>query len=961
MKKLTRIIFASCIPSWLFAIPEKPNFQDDVMPIFEQSCNSCHNPDKAKGGLDLTSVNAILAGGSSGEVALSEEPEQSLLYLLPARLQEPFMPPRGDKIESSQLLILKNWIAQGMLPTASGKPMKKKKISVNLALGSFSIGKPKGPPPMPKSLSLEPHLVTARPFAPSAMATASWSPLVALAGQKQVLLFNSDNLRLSGVLPFEEGFIESLNFSRNGKLLIASGGRGGKSGLVVGWEVETGKRVMSVGEEQDSILTADISADQTLVAIGATNKLVKVFDLASNEVLYKIKKHSEWVTQVSFSPDGILLATGDRNGGIHIWEAKTGNPFYSLSGHQGEISDLSWRADGNILLSASEDGTLRTWEMINGKQVKSWTAHPDGVLSAQIDLKSNIVSSGRDKTAKLWDGNGKAIRTISGFKDIVIESRLSHDGSKIIAADWLGNVGVWSAKEGKSLGSLNPNPPTISDRIEKEQNDLQNAKVSLQKAKKVALPFLDATNRFAHLVSEEKKKLEGSEIELLDTEKKYASFQAKYNTTKSETEKLLKSIGPVQVADKENEKQIVKLNTDSSNQVKKVAEFTKQKKEISNSISLLKDRYQVAIEQEKESNSSTTSIQIKDELDQKNLALKTIEKKLLESIALGKSIKIKIAGHQKIKLESASQLKQLQAQLKESQTVQDKALASLKSFETLISKHKDLMILSKKLVEKYTLQWTDAKKSLTEPLKSRKHAEEKVALHTKKLKRWQAELINTKRHHELLALQEMQTDLEFLTEELEEAKNIFSTAQTELDEASGQLHDLPNQISLAREEHQAMQNELQSKILDLEKLNQKLAKQKDLITKTELLSKEINDHTSTVQENAALLDANKNFDQALELLEKELLQISAELNKQNERITFASNQCKLAEEHLSQSLSLRNKIPGIIKDKKILFDDSENALVNKESEMKRFESLINSKRQTTDQLYQDYLNALPEK
>ena len=112
-------------------------------------------------------------------------------------------------------------------------------------------------------------------------------------------------------------------------------------------------------------------------------------------------------------------------------------------------------------------------------------------------------------------------------------------------------------------------------------------------------------------------------------------------------------------------------------------------------------------------------------------------------------------------------------------------------------------------------------------------------------------------------------------------------------------------------------------------------KQKALITKTELLSKEINDHTSKGQENASLLDANKNFDQALELLKKDLLQISAELNKQNERITFASNQCKLAEEHLSQSLSLRNKIPGIIKDKKILFDDSETARVNKESEMKK--------------------------
>ena len=129
------------------ASPEKPNFQDDIVPVFEQSCNSCHNPDRARGGLDLTSINAILAGGSSGEVSLPGDPDGSLLYLLPARLQEPHMPPRGEKIEKSQLLLIKNWIAQGMLPTASGKPMKKKKSSVNLALGSVSVGKPEGPPP----------------------------------------------------------------------------------------------------------------------------------------------------------------------------------------------------------------------------------------------------------------------------------------------------------------------------------------------------------------------------------------------------------------------------------------------------------------------------------------------------------------------------------------------------------------------------------------------------------------------------------------------------------------------------------------------------------------------------------------------------------------------------------------------------------------------------------------------
>jgi mono/diheme cytochrome c family protein len=128
MKFLTAL--GSFILSLCFASgsTEKPNFQDDIIPVFEQSCNSCHNPDRARGGLDLTSINAILAGGSSGEVSIPGDPDSSLLYLLPARLQEPHMPPRGEKIEKAQLSLIKNWIAQGMLPTASGKTNEEEKI-----------------------------------------------------------------------------------------------------------------------------------------------------------------------------------------------------------------------------------------------------------------------------------------------------------------------------------------------------------------------------------------------------------------------------------------------------------------------------------------------------------------------------------------------------------------------------------------------------------------------------------------------------------------------------------------------------------------------------------------------------------------------------------------------------------------------------------------------------------------
>ena len=40
------------------AAAEKVTFDDHVLPVLQQSCLNCHNPDKAKGGLDLSTFPA---------------------------------------------------------------------------------------------------------------------------------------------------------------------------------------------------------------------------------------------------------------------------------------------------------------------------------------------------------------------------------------------------------------------------------------------------------------------------------------------------------------------------------------------------------------------------------------------------------------------------------------------------------------------------------------------------------------------------------------------------------------------------------------------------------------------------------------------------------------------------------------------------------------------------------------
>lgn len=444
---------------------EAVNFEDHIQPIFRDHCFSCHNADKAKAGVDLTRYAAVLGGGSSGDTVVAGDPDSSSLYLVMTHAQEPKMPQRASKRPDSELALLRRWIEGGLLDSSGGTAKKASKPKVSLALAEAPGERPEGPPPMPEDLPLEPVVHTGKANAVVALAASPWAPLTAVGGQRQVLLYNTDTRQLAGVLPFPEGMPHIVGFSRSGTLVFAGGGVGARSGRVVIWEVQTGDRVAVVGEEYDAVMAADLSPDQTRVGMGGTDRLVKIYDTASGEQLQKIKKHTDWVTAVAFSPDGILLATADRNGGLFIWEAESGQEFYNLPGHKEAVTALSWRRDANLLASAGEDGTIKLWDMHSGKQVKSWNAHGDGVLHVAYAPNGNLVSGGRDKTCKTWDGNGKNLKTIKGYDDLVLSTVFLHDSRHIVSGDWQGRVRILDAESAEELAQLSPDPEPIASHL----------------------------------------------------------------------------------------------------------------------------------------------------------------------------------------------------------------------------------------------------------------------------------------------------------------------------------------------------------------------------------------------------------------------------------------------------------------------------------------------------------------
>jgi hypothetical protein len=450
------------------ADPKTPTYVDDVLPILKQHCNNCHGNDKQSAGLNLASLNTLKEGGSSGEVVKAGDPDKSRLFTLTAHKEKPEMPPKAAKIPDAQIEILRLWIEQGLRENSGSKVNIPDKPKVDIGVKNVGKGRPEGPPPMPIAGKLkgDPILRTRRPGAVLAMAAAPWSPLVAVGGAKQVLLFHTDTGDLLGALPFEAGQIQSLHFSRNGKFLLAAGGRGGASGKAVLFNIETCEKVTEVGIETDAILAADVSPDQTMIAVGSPSKLIRIYNTADGSVAREIKKHTDWVTAVEFSPDGVLLASGDRNGGLFAWEAATGREFHALRGHTGMITDISWRGDANLVATSSEDGTIKLWEMENGTTSKSFNAHAGGAASVKFSHDGRLASTGRDKVVKVWDGNGGLVKQMpEAFPDLGLKVAFAHDNAKVIGGDWAGNLRVWNL-EGKVLFTGDSNPMPIAERIQ---------------------------------------------------------------------------------------------------------------------------------------------------------------------------------------------------------------------------------------------------------------------------------------------------------------------------------------------------------------------------------------------------------------------------------------------------------------------------------------------------------------
>ena len=97
-----------------------PVFEADVQPVFVRRCGKCHSDRVRKGGLDLSSIGGLRRGGESGESAIADAVDDSLLWSM---IEGGDMPPKGQKpLTADERDLIRRWIAGG---SRSENPVEK--------------------------------------------------------------------------------------------------------------------------------------------------------------------------------------------------------------------------------------------------------------------------------------------------------------------------------------------------------------------------------------------------------------------------------------------------------------------------------------------------------------------------------------------------------------------------------------------------------------------------------------------------------------------------------------------------------------------------------------------------------------------------------------------------------------------------------------------------------------------
>ncbi|KAE8340355.1 hypothetical protein BDV24DRAFT_175421 [Aspergillus arachidicola] len=278
----------------------------------------------------------------------------------------------------------------------------------------------------------------------------------------------------------------------SGRLLVACVG---EDALII--DLETGDQLASLEGDGEIITSLAITPSASHVVVCSRSMSMRIYSLTPFEdssrtldakLVRSLKPHTAPVVTTAIDQTSTLLATGASDGSIKVWDIRGGYVTHTFHGHAGVISALCFfqvpfldseskssskkgkskrKSDdfdededmedvapvasigGFRLASGSEEGKVRVWDLNKRKSIASLDSHVSVVRSLSYSPAENaLLSAGRDKTVIVWDVRTFKTRRIIPVLESVEAAAFVTDSGLALVGGENGVLRVWDCNRG---------------------------------------------------------------------------------------------------------------------------------------------------------------------------------------------------------------------------------------------------------------------------------------------------------------------------------------------------------------------------------------------------------------------------------------------------------------------------------------------------------------------------------
>jgi WD40 repeat protein/mono/diheme cytochrome c family protein len=437
-----------------FVIPGMPSrAAAEADPTFEavrllkNNCFSCHNDQKKKGGLVMTSRDALLHGGEDGKVVVEGSPADSSLIDSLEAGADPHMPPK-KQLSPAQIATLNAWIKNGAKWNAAAlvnPPSALRKVALAPLPASYHPVLALALSPDSTRLAVgcgnevviynvsgaTPAIVSRASAHPDPVQSVAWSPdgkTLATGAYRRVVLWDADPL--APTLQVTAGLtdrITAVRFLPDGTRLVLADGRIAESGALRMADAASGAITASWPAHADTIFDIAVSGDGKILATAGGDKLVKMWDTATHKEIARFEGHVAQVLTLAFDAKSTQLVSGGADQQIKVWDVKTHERTTSLGTHTTPINAVAWSPAENAVIAVTEAGTAFRYTKIQAASGAAATearaeAAKESALEATDDALycvavtpngERVFAGSHDGRLLVWNKGGKLVSKLN--------------------------------------------------------------------------------------------------------------------------------------------------------------------------------------------------------------------------------------------------------------------------------------------------------------------------------------------------------------------------------------------------------------------------------------------------------------------------------------------------------------------------------------------------------------------